>query len=924
MKNGPYLLLSFFSLLVARHATEADGESLSKDNSTIDGNVTKRLNLSGVHCSDDYSCPSQCTPVKKASKSCSCHFACHLFGDCCYNAEEYATKCDNSTQKDRLRYRNQITRYSQYFQCFAPWQKYWMVSKCPTSWKGHDLCSRHTAPENYLNLTVNDIELTNIPASSNEGILFRNIFCAVCHAVEIENIILWEIQMECYAQVTFESGNLTLHEIIQNHTDQCVEVKVIQPPNLFEHQQFFEVPCTKEDARYIQIDTCRSDYKHSSIEKSCHEIYAPILHNNSWFKNKYCVECNLSEEDMNLINLTSICDAQAVYDDFIGGLTSMTYTLNLKPSLVDQQITCKEGQVFDPFKSRCISLNCRDGFKLFSKSCVKVQQLRKDLPLCGKIAMNVTINFTGNSILNTCNTLINLFETYDVIHNESIRDRQHLCTQNNLDGIFQIRSSFKVDLFNVGKIPFVNFIPCKGHLMEDCKAFHRIITELSCEYTEAEPCNHSKFDSNHTSSDGIRSIDELPSILHKVYKVTVTFQKNNDDYDDFERNLFIQNCIPPSDTSAGLNCPMITLNQSLFRPLPNDSKTLLYIMDDKIILTQDQYRYAESGQILICNIFDKTGKRYHIVTFFQYSMAQAIISTAGLSISVFALMFSLITYVVFPTLRQQAGNILTMLLFITLMSAQISLLIIRVPTKSPVICAILAGLGHYLWLATFTTTSVLGYKLTRTFQNGNFENESKKPSCRLVIWHILPCLLLPAIFCLALLILKSLDLITFGYGNELVCWISGPSVNIYGFAAPVGICLLLNMIFFIFVTRSICIQQRERKALRSNQNKRKFQEYIIHVKIFIILGLSWIVGFIAAFTKLGFLWYIFIVLTSLQGFLIFLVFICKARILRMWMKYFKFDSKVQKSSPGKYVVVMSNDVSSYKYSSKRLTFTNDA
>lgn len=104
----------------------------------------------------------------------------------------------------------------------------------------------------------------------------------------------------------------------------------------------------------------------------------------------------------------------------------------------------------------------------------------------------------------------------------------------------------------------------------------------------------------------------------------------------------------------------------------------------------------------------------------------------------------------------------------------------------------------------------------------------------------------------------------------------------------------------------------------------KLMFYAFHLQIFIILGLSWIVGFIAAFTKLGFLWYIFIVLTSLQGFLIFLVFICKARILRMWMKHCKFDSKVQKSSPGKYVVVMSNDVSSYKYSSKSLTSSNDA
>lgn len=49
-----------------------------------------------------------------------------------------------------------------------------------------------------------------------------------------------------------------------------------------------------------------------------------------------------------------------------------------------------------------------------------------------------------------------------------------------------------------------------------------------------------------------------------------------------------------------------------------------------------------------------------------------------------------------------------------------------------------------------------------------------------------------------------------------------------------------------------------------------------------VLGFTWIFGFVAAFADVTALWYIFIILNSLQGVYIFIAFICKKRVLKLW------------------------------------------
>ena len=56
---------------------------------------------------------------------------------------------------------------------------------------------------------------------------------------------------------------------------------------------------------------------------------------------------------------------------------------------------------------------------------------------------------------------------------------------------------------------------------------------------------------------------------------------------------------------------------------------------------------------------------------------------------------------------------------------------------------------------------------------------------------------------------------------------------------------------------------------------------IIYVKLSVVMGLGWVLGFVAAFTDWPVLWYAFIVVNSLQGAMLCAAFVVTRQVMRM-------------------------------------------
>lgn len=101
----------------------------------------------------------------------------------------------------------------------------------------------------------------------------------------------------------------------------------------------------------------------------------------------------------------------------------------------------------------------------------------------------------------------------------------------------------------------------------------------------------------------------------------------------------------------------------------------------------------------------------------------------------------------------------------------------------------------------------------------------------------------------------------------------------YGFAIPISCIIVTNIVIFIITIISIF---RRGKGLRSNQKKKKVAMTNLQAAItsFILLGLSWLFGYLAiSDARLPFQ-YIFTVLNSLQGFFIFILFVVRKKKVR--------------------------------------------
>ena len=129
------------------------------------------------------------------------------------------------------------------------------------------------------------------------------------------------------------------------------------------------------------------------------------------------------------------------------------------------------------------------------------------------------------------------------------------------------------------------------------------------------------------------------------------------------------------------------------------------------------------------------------------------------------------------------------------------------------------------------------------------------------------------------------------------CWYTQRFAMLLYFGVPIALSIILNIILYIWTSLNL------HKAFKSGTHviKRKRYHFVIYVRLFILMGITWIFGFISAFTDKIVIDFIFVILTSLQGLFLFISFICNKRVLSEIRKKTKSETstsgKQTKSTP---------------------------
>ncbi|XP_015422980.1 PREDICTED: adhesion G protein-coupled receptor E3 isoform X1 [Myotis davidii] len=254
--------------------------------------------------------------------------------------------------------------------------------------------------------------------------------------------------------------------------------------------------------------------------------------------------------------------------------------------------------------------------------------------------------------------------------------------------------------------------------------------------------------------------------------------------------------------------------------------------------------------------------------------ALAVITYVGLSLSLLCLLLAALTFLLCKAI-QNTSTSLHLQLSVCLFLAHLLFLTAIDRTENKVLCAIIAGALHYLYLASFTWMLLEGLHLFLTARNLTVVNYSSMS--RFMKWLMFPVGYgVPAVI-VAISAASRPHL----YGTPEHCWLHLKQGFIWGFLGPVCVIICVNLVFFILV---LWLLKKKFSSLNSEvstiQNTRMLT--LKAAALVLILGCTWCLGILQVGPAQRVMGYLFTIINSLQGVFIFLVYCLLSQQVRKW------------------------------------------
>lgn len=246
----------------------------------------------------------------------------------------------------------------------------------------------------------------------------------------------------------------------------------------------------------------------------------------------------------------------------------------------------------------------------------------------------------------------------------------------------------------------------------------------------------------------------------------------------------------------------------------------------------------------------------------KHSHALTVISDIGLSLSVFCLVLSLLTFILCRSLRSAHTSVLTAMCS-CLFLGQLLFLVGLQRKFYKVLCSLIAGGLHFLFLCAFCWMSIESVLLFMTVRNLRAVNYMTSRRSNF------PTMCLLGFGVPAVIVGISAAIQPYGYGTENYCWLEYHSA-IWSFLGPVAVLIITNTTLLVFTIKLL----RNRLAtLNTNVSTLKNTRLLTFKASaqLLILGCTWGIGFFQFGEGSLVISYIFTICNSLQGVYIFLV-----------------------------------------------------
>ncbi|XP_023603002.1 adhesion G protein-coupled receptor E2-like [Myotis lucifugus] len=269
--------------------------------------------------------------------------------------------------------------------------------------------------------------------------------------------------------------------------------------------------------------------------------------------------------------------------------------------------------------------------------------------------------------------------------------------------------------------------------------------------------------------------------------------------------------------------------------------------------------------------------------------ALAVITYVGLSLSLLCLLLAALTFLLCKAI-QNTSTSLHLQLSLCLFLAHLLFLTAIDRTEPKVLCAIIAGALHYLYLASFTWMLLEGLHLFLTTRNLTVVNYSN-------VSRFMKKFMLPVGYGVpAVIVAISAASRPHLYGTPARCWLHPEKGFIWGFLGPVCVILFVNLAFFLM---TLWILKSKLSSLNSDVSTLKNTRMLTFKAIaqLFILGCTWCLGILQVGPAAHAMAYLFTIINSLQGVFIFLVYcLLSQQVREQYRKCWKRVRKIKAES----------------------------
>ena len=816
---------------------------------------------------------------------CRCDEECGLFDDCC-------PRCEIATSRSNEEF---------LFECRSTYlesgivpsfdEAFWMVSACPEAW-GDGL------EETFIrgNCTDGPSNLAPVSDTSN-GQIYKNEYCAICNGVM--RIVAWRNQLACSRNLVLlanQPGFVLTREILERECEPCSFVQ----PQLSLNDSVARAcyprisSCLEQSVLEAQTGTPFNNVSYDNLVGNCTTSSGPYslvsADSNVFmpFRNQYCAMCNGVNTGLSCYSppirfngRTNACTSfrPATTEPPTDTPTESPTTTGPPTDTPTESPTTTEPPTDTPTESPTTTGPPTDTPTESPTTTGPPTDIPTESPTTTEPPIVLTIpNMTfgivqppaagfpfslvldigsGGSVVATSTVVTTNFTVTcsegEVFHPPSGECRFSPCPR----GFTQTGGSCS---FSIVPSPDMTLPPIllgsgSGTSGVNCSGVLRTLDES--EYQEVD---------NNTVLFGgeVVEIVRMDSAGRPVVCVNLTGNAGN----------------------VSLNCPagqsLLSLNDSQqFEGLGNNS----ILFNDEVI----EIVFNDSGTVFVCAAQNGTISVNTTVTLFSYPAGYFILTYIGCSLSVIGAILILLTHSLFKDLRTLPSKLLMNLSATILMSSLFILVGGPITAEFPNVnlCTSVAVILHFFFLGQFSWMSVMSFEMARTFNQAlklRTQESNRFKRILFIIYFLIGWGLPLLVTVMTVIVNFTTDgLVLYGVlsdGTQGRCWINHLESAIVAFVVPVCLSLLFNFTTFIVVSVYLFMASRAQDKVEKHNHVSYLR---INLAIFTVSGLTWLFGFIAILAGTSWAWYVFIILNSSLGFVIFVAFLFTKKVLKLYL-----------------------------------------